>query len=80
MSKLKDETPLSALSIPGTHNSPTHHTALPSVRCQAVGVKEQLNNGVRFLDLRVQPENADDPSKVDKLMQLLEERKNCNFD
>ncbi|KAG4443575.1 hypothetical protein IFR05_000952 [Cadophora sp. M221] len=63
MGKLKDETPLSALSIPGTHNSPTHHTALPSVRCQAVGVKEQLNNGVRFLDLRVQPENPDDPSK-----------------
>ncbi|KAH7403609.1 phosphatidylinositol phospholipase-like protein C [Cadophora sp. MPI-SDFR-AT-0126] len=63
MSQLKDETPLSALSIPGTHNSPTHHTALPSVRCQAVGVKEQLNNGVRFLDLRVQPENPDDPSK-----------------
>ncbi|KAH6718943.1 phosphatidylinositol phospholipase-like protein C [Leptodontidium sp. MPI-SDFR-AT-0119] len=63
MGKLKDETPLSALSIPGTHNSPTHHTALPSVRCQAVGVKEQLNNGVRFLDLRVQPENPDDLSK-----------------
>ncbi|KAK2626916.1 hypothetical protein QTJ16_004091 [Diplocarpon rosae] len=63
MSKLKDEIPLSALSIPGTHNSPTHFTALPSVRCQAVGVKEQLNNGVRFLDIRVQPENPDDPSK-----------------
>lgn len=63
MSKLKNETPLSALSIPGTHNSPTCHTALPSVRCQAVGVKEQLENGVRFLDIRVQPENPDDPSK-----------------
>ena len=35
MGYLKDETPLSALSIPGTHNSPTHHKALPSVRCQA---------------------------------------------
>jgi 1-phosphatidylinositol phosphodiesterase len=63
MGKLKNETPLSALSIPGTHNSPTHHTALPSVRCQAVSVKEQLNNGVRFLDIRVQPENPDNPSK-----------------
>lgn len=63
MSKLKDETPLSALSIPGTHNSPTCHTALPSVRCQAVGVQDQLNNGVRFLDIRVQPENPADPSK-----------------
>jgi 1-phosphatidylinositol phosphodiesterase len=63
MSKFRDETPLSALSIPGTHNSPTCHTALPSVRCQAVSVKEQLNNGVRFLDIRVQPENPTDHSK-----------------
>jgi 1-phosphatidylinositol phosphodiesterase len=63
MSKLKSETPLSALSIPGTHNSPTHHPALPSVRCQAVSVKHQLNHGMRFLDIRVQPEQPDDPSK-----------------
>ncbi|KAI9792597.1 MAG: hypothetical protein M1833_001050 [Piccolia ochrophora] len=60
---LKDETPLSALSIPGTHNSPTCHRALPSVRCQAVGVREQLDNGVRFLDIRVQPEHPEDPTK-----------------
>ncbi|KXX77432.1 1-phosphatidylinositol phosphodiesterase [Madurella mycetomatis] len=53
MSTLPDHLPLSSLSIPGTHNSPTHHTALPSVRCQAVPVIDQLNNGVRFLDVRV---------------------------
>ncbi|KAL1861743.1 hypothetical protein Daus18300_008712 [Diaporthe australafricana] len=53
MRELGDGWPLSALSIPGTHNSPTCHVALPSVRCQAVGVREQLDNGVRFLDLRV---------------------------
>ena len=63
MSRLQNENPLSALSIPGTHNSPTHHTALPSVRCQAVSVKEQLDNGIRFLDIRVQPEKPDDKSK-----------------
>jgi 1-phosphatidylinositol phosphodiesterase len=63
MSQLKDESPLSALSMPGTHNSPTCHVALPSVRCQAVNVRDQLNNGVRFLDIRVQPENPSDPSK-----------------
>lgn len=63
MSKLKDETPLSALSIPGTHNSPTYHVALPSVRCQAVGVRQQLDNGVRFLDIRVQPESSANPSE-----------------
>ncbi|KAF4950486.1 hypothetical protein FSARC_13170 [Fusarium sarcochroum] len=53
MKELHDEWPLTLLSIPGTHNSPTCHTALPSVRCQAVDVAEQLRNGVRFLDVRV---------------------------
>ncbi|KAJ0311994.1 hypothetical protein COL5a_010396 [Colletotrichum fioriniae] len=53
MHELRDEYPLPLLSIPGTHNSPTCYTALPSVRCQAVGVREQLDNGVRFLDIRV---------------------------
>ena len=56
MKNLRDQTPISALSIPGTHNSPTHHKALPSVRCQAVSPTEQLNNGVRFFDVRLQPE------------------------
>ncbi|KAK4156921.1 hypothetical protein C8A00DRAFT_12241 [Chaetomidium leptoderma] len=53
MSTLDPSLPLSSLSIPGTHNSPTCHVALPSVRCQAVSVLDQLNNGVRFLDVRV---------------------------
>ncbi|KAB5580920.1 phosphatidylinositol-specific phospholipase C [Coniochaeta sp. 2T2.1] len=53
MEELDNETPVSCLSLPGTHNSPTCHVALPSVRCQAVGVREQLDNGVRFLDIRV---------------------------
>ncbi|TKA80146.1 hypothetical protein B0A49_00752 [Cryomyces minteri] len=63
MQELKDETPLSGISIPGTHNSPTYHKALPSVRCQAVPPRVQLENGVRFFDIRVQPESPEDPSK-----------------
>lgn len=47
-------------SIPATHNSPTYYNAPPSVRCQAVSPWEQLQNGVRFFDLRVQvPEPFD---------------------
>lgn len=57
MRALHDSTPLSAVSIPGTHNSPTCYKALPSVRCQAVSPLEQLRNGVRFFDIRVQPGN-----------------------
>ena len=63
MANLKDETPLSALSIPGTHNSPACHRALPSVRCQATSPPEQLENGVRFFDIRVQPEAPQDPTR-----------------
>lgn len=63
MRALKDETPLSALSIPGTHNSPTCHRALPSVRCQATSPPEQLQNGVRFFDIRLQPEDPQDLTK-----------------
>lgn len=63
MRELKDGILLSALSIPGTHNSPTCHLAPPSVRCQAVSPREQLANGVRFFDIRVQPEEPEDPSK-----------------
>lgn len=54
MSVFHDATHLSALSMPGTHNSATYHLALPTVRCQAVDVTCQLNGGVRFLDIRVQ--------------------------
>ncbi|KAI2606949.1 PLC-like phosphodiesterase [Hypoxylon fragiforme] len=53
MREVHDDYPLSALSIPGTHNTPTYHLALPSVRCQAASVREQLENGVRFFDIRV---------------------------
>ncbi|KAL8640729.1 MAG: hypothetical protein Q9228_002386 [Teloschistes exilis] len=63
MRSLRDDTPLSALSIPGTHNSPTCHKALPSVRCQATSPPEQLDNGVRFFDIRVQLEAPEDPTK-----------------
>ncbi|KIX95428.1 uncharacterized protein Z520_08945 [Fonsecaea multimorphosa CBS 102226] len=67
MKDLPDHTPLGVLSIPGTHNSPTHYQAAPSVRCQAVSPKEQLKNGVRFFDLRVQVPEPYDPNS-DKLI------------
>lgn len=56
MMPLPDTLPLCALSVPGTHNSPTHHVAAPSVRCQAHPIPVQLANGIRFFDIRAQPE------------------------
>lgn len=65
MADFPDTLPISALSIPGTHNSHTRYRALPSVRCQVTDVKTQLENGVRFLDIRVQPVHATDTTKKD---------------
>lgn len=60
MKELHNDLPLPVLSIPGTHNSPTCYKALPSVRCQAVGVGDQLRNGIRFLDIRVSADPDND--------------------
>jgi len=61
MGSLKDATPLSACSIPGTHNAPACYRALPSVRCQSVTPRAQLDNGVRFFDIRVQLDGPASP-------------------
>ena len=68
MKEIPDQTPLGALSIPGTHNSPTCHAAPPSVRCQAVPPKEQLANGVRFFDIRVQPAKPEDENNDELIL------------
>ncbi|KAI3404726.2 hypothetical protein KGF56_002494 [Candida oxycetoniae] len=51
--QIPDDTKISTLSIPGTHNSGACHTALPSVQCQGESITSQLEHGVRFLDIRV---------------------------
>ncbi|KAH9865627.1 hypothetical protein J1614_009212 [Plenodomus biglobosus] len=63
MADIPDTIPISALSIPGTHNSHTHYRALPSVRCQDVDIKTQLENGIRFLDIRLQPAHSTDTAE-----------------
>lgn len=50
---LPDNLLLSQLTIPGTHNSAASHLSFCSVKCQGASITEQLNHGVRFLDLRV---------------------------
>ncbi|RFS22720.1 phosphatidylinositol diacylglycerol-lyase [Chitinophaga silvatica] len=53
MSAVNDNTSLSALSIPGTHDSgarvePVGGTA----KCQTLSIREQLDAGTRYLDIR----------------------------
>ena len=54
MAALPDDTPLSALVIPGTHDSATQYVQLAFFsKCQALSVGEQLEAGFRYLDIRL---------------------------
>lgn len=51
MKSVSDNTRLSDLSIPGTHDS-VAKLSLPYAQCQTKSIYEQLKMGVRFLDIR----------------------------
>lgn len=67
MKVLNDDTRISQISFPGTHDTmadcehPDHtcswglHTAKPfwMFKCQSMGLKNQLDSGIRFLDIRI---------------------------
>lgn len=53
MKQIPDETPISQLAIPGTHDSAAFlEKLLASARTQSDAVSIQLQSGVRFLDIR----------------------------
>lgn len=73
MSALPD-LPLSALCIPGTHES-LSRSGYPISACQSAEatVTKQLNDGIRFLDVRVtaKPPDGGDSAQVDPKQQKL---------
>ncbi|KAK1755812.1 phosphatidylinositol-specific phospholipase [Echria macrotheca] len=52
MSTIPSSTPISALTIPGTHDS-CARSNIPFVRTQYLSIPQQLRLGIRFLDLRL---------------------------
>ena len=54
MKRLPQKVLLSNLSIPGTHDSGALHNGLSFgfARCQSLTLREQLDSGIRFLDIR----------------------------
>ena len=61
MSGIKDDTYLSDISIPGTHDSGTRIVDSVSTtwaKCQSLSIAEQLNIGVRYLDMRLAYDTA----------------------
>lgn len=52
MASLDDETPLSGLTIPGTHDSAAYTYSWPFVATQKLDIFAQLNAGIRYFDFR----------------------------
>ena len=54
MADLDDDLVLSEINLPGTHNSGTQYASLPFFsKCQSLSVREQLDAGFRYLDIRL---------------------------
>jgi 1-phosphatidylinositol phosphodiesterase len=51
MSHIKDEAKISEITIPGTHNTCASKCSILA-KCQNISLMEQLNSGVRFIDIR----------------------------
>lgn len=67
MSALDDSSTLDKISIPGTHDSGTQKTGSGAAHTQNFGIGTQLNNGIRFLDIRVtykKSNPSDDPLQI----------------
>ena len=57
MSKIADDTLLSNLTIPGTHDSAAIGSLVPYASAQTMSIPQQLNSGIRYFDLRCKEEN-----------------------
>lgn len=63
MSAIPDDTKISSITIPGTHDSATAHiTPGYFLQCQKLGFSDQLNAGFRYLDIRLAVDEAKDGS------------------
>lgn len=70
MKNIPDETLISEINIPGTHDSAAQFVQFSYFsKCQESSIWEQLNNGIRFLDLRVE--------KTGDILRLVHARAKC---
>ncbi|KAF2153884.1 PLC-like phosphodiesterase [Myriangium duriaei CBS 260.36] len=52
MTAIPDETYLSALTLPGTHDSAAYGSIWPFVSTQTLSLTQQLDSGIRYMDMR----------------------------
>jgi hypothetical protein len=63
MSALPDDLPISEINIPGSHNAAAINTSRATRwACHAYSVTEQLEKGIRLLDIRLKPKKRRQPS------------------
>lgn len=62
MSSVPDSAPLSTLTIPGTHDTATWNTSNINAKTQDRNFGQQLEDGIRFFDIRVRPAKSADGS------------------
>ncbi len=53
MSTIPDSKKIINVNIPGTHDSGTFNSAVPYTKTQDWSIEQQLNQGIRFLDIRL---------------------------
>ena len=56
MSHVNDNVKISQLTIPGTHNTCASNVSVLA-KCQNISLMEQLNSGIRFIDIRCRHSN-----------------------
>ncbi len=59
MKFLDDTVSITNISIPGSHNSCSYNTSSSFSKCQTYDLEQQLNMGVRYLDLRFTLKNGE---------------------
>lgn len=65
MEHISDDTYVSQITIPGTHDSGARNVVLGySKRCQNTSIAKQLEDGYRFLDMSVAVEETEDGDKL----------------
>ena len=57
MAGISDNKLLSELSIPGSHDTMTYNSGLVGVKTQNLSLQDQLNKGIRKIDIRVKPQD-----------------------
>ena len=63
LSALPDDVPISDINIPGSHNAAAINTQGPTRwACQRHSITEQLQKGIRLLDIRLKPKRRRSPS------------------